>query len=80
MAGGCGMESQPFGNEVDDSDMKTQAYEDDDSDMQTQAFEAAEEDPLPPRLQAADDAESEAMEKGCALPVPEVGAKIIMVL
>ena len=74
------MESQPFGNEVDDSDMKTQAYEADDSDMQTQAYEAAKETPLPPRLQAVDDAESEAMEKGCALPVPEVGAKIIMVL
>jgi|LauGreDrversion2_3_1035106.scaffolds.fasta_scaffold399414_1 hypothetical protein len=60
------MESQPFDNEVDDSDMQTQAYE------------AAEEDPLPPRLQDANDPESEDMEKGCALPVPEVGAKIMV--
>jgi hypothetical protein len=73
------MEQQPSGNEVDDSDMKTQDYKVDDSDMQTQAYEAAEEDQLPPSLQAAD-AESEAMEKGCTLPVPEVGAKKIMVL
>ena len=39
MAGGCRLESQSFGNEVDDSDMQMQAYE------------AAEEDQLPPRLQ-----------------------------
>jgi hypothetical protein len=44
------MESQPFGDEVYDT-----------SDMQTQVYDVSEEGPIPPRLDAADDAELEAM-------------------